>query len=72
MDLEKEQGKDSDIYTALFLLSRELVKLGDIPKEAITPELLKGLISADFNVLMEARSRLSNSLATFCHGPEGH
>jgi hypothetical protein len=72
LDVEKEEScRDSNTYTALFMLSRELVKLGDIPKEAITPELLKGMASVDFNALLEARSRLRESLGSFRETGEG-
>lgn len=66
LDVEKEDScKNSDTYTALFLLSRELVRLGEIPKETITPELLTGMTSVDFNALLEARTRLREGLGSF-------
>lgn len=46
-----ERAEKNKFYAGVCLLARRLVKLGDIPKESITPELLLKMETADFTAL---------------------
>ncbi|GHD63869.1 hypothetical protein [Jeongeupia chitinilytica] len=53
------QGVSTNLRLNVAMMARGLVKLGDIPPEEITYELLeKGLVDDDFDVLAEAREKL--------------
>lgn len=55
----EELGVGSNLRLNTAMLARSLVKLGDIPPEAITFELLEhNLVDDDYDVLSEARERL--------------
>lgn len=55
----EELGVGSNLRLNTAMLARALVKLGDIPREAITYELLdQNLVDDDYDVLAEARERL--------------
>lgn len=55
----EELGVGSNLRLNTAMLARGLVKLGDIPREAITYELLEqNLVDDDYDVLAEARERL--------------
>lgn len=55
----EELGVGSNLRLNTGMLARCLVKLGDIPREAITYELLdSSLIDDDYDVLSAARDRL--------------
>ncbi|WP_054285950.1 hypothetical protein [Gulbenkiania mobilis] len=55
----EELGVGSNLRLNTAMLARGLVKLGDIPPEAITYELLEqSLVDDDYDVLAEARERL--------------
>ncbi|MDR3631477.1 MAG: hypothetical protein P4L42_14195 [Desulfocapsaceae bacterium] len=52
-------------FFAVCLYASRLVKLGDLPKEAITPELLLDMHQDDYNEILEAAQRLETQEATF-------
>lgn len=55
----EEMGIGSNLKLNTAMLARCLVKLGDIPREAITYELLdQHLVDDDYDVLAEARDAL--------------
>ncbi|WP_024302221.1 hypothetical protein [Pseudogulbenkiania sp. MAI-1] len=55
----EEHGIGSNLKLNTAMLAHCLVKLGDIPREAITYELLEQyLVDDDFDVLTEARDQL--------------
>ncbi|WP_293766580.1 hypothetical protein [uncultured Aquitalea sp.] len=55
----EELGVGSNLRLNTAMLARALVRLGDIPSEAITYELLdKELVDDDYDVLATARDRL--------------
>jgi len=55
----EELGVGSNLRLNTAMLARALVKLGDIPREAITYTLLEQqMVDDDFDVLTEARERL--------------
>jgi hypothetical protein len=44
------------------MLARALVRLGDLPKERITPELLGGLVDDDYDLLLAVQAELKKKL----------
>lgn len=55
----EEVGPESNLRLNVAMLARSLVKLGTIPKEAITYELLdSALIDQDFDVLLKIQATL--------------
>ncbi|MFB0827690.1 hypothetical protein ACEU07_20655 [Chromobacterium violaceum] len=51
-------GVESNLQLNLDMFARTLVRLGTIPAEAITLELLEGMVDDDYDVLAQARSEL--------------
>lgn len=62
---ESVRAQRNDSYLGLCVLAKQLVKLGDIPKEKITPELLMPMYEVDLKVLMTASKRLESKLLSF-------
>ena len=52
-------------------LAKQLIKLGDIPGEDITPELIKGLFDDDASALVTASGRLDKRVSSFFRPKEG-
>jgi hypothetical protein len=63
--LADEKAKESETYLALVVLSRQLVRLGEIPKESITPELLMDCTEHDIQVIIKVKGELERKLASF-------
>lgn len=57
--------KDNELYSHLFVLSRMIVKLGDIPKDQITTDLLANLTEHDLMTLVTAKEALEQKLSSF-------
>ncbi len=55
----------SSIANLVFIYSRELVRLGTLPKGNITPQVLSTMHIDDYNELAAARERLSQRLKSF-------
>jgi hypothetical protein len=64
IDTVKEVGSDIvDANFTVHLLARTLLRLGDIPEEEITPELLKdNLIYEDYTALLQAARGVKKKL----------
>ena len=60
-----ERAKKNDAFFAVCLLAKQIVKLGELPKEAITPELLLNLCDADFKRIDDACKALNKRLLFF-------
>jgi hypothetical protein len=56
--LENDRARQNDHYLGLCVLSKQIIRLGDIPPAAITPELLMGLYEIDMTVINEGLRRL--------------
>lgn len=54
----EEHGVDSHMRLNAAMLARSLVRLGDIPAEAIGYELVASLVDDDFDVLASTREQL--------------
>ncbi|GFK94421.1 hypothetical protein NNJEOMEG_02266 [Fundidesulfovibrio magnetotacticus] len=65
MEWAVEQAPDGACPAKLarFIWSRALVRLGSLPPEKITPELLEGLHYAEYSVLDDAEKELAGKLA---------
>lgn len=63
--IEGERAQKNESYLGLCVLAKQLVKLGDVPKEKITPELLMSMYEVDLRALMEASKRLESKLLSF-------
>ncbi|OGQ60740.1 MAG: hypothetical protein A3J24_06415 [Deltaproteobacteria bacterium RIFCSPLOWO2_02_FULL_53_8] len=63
--LEDERARKNDAYFGVCLLAKQIVKLGEIPCDAITPELLGELYDEDVRELSQAKERLAKKLAAF-------
>lgn len=66
--MEDERAKKNNSYFGLCLLTKQIVKLGDIPCEKITPDLVMQLTDVDFEILVKAKEALESRLRTFLTG----
>lgn len=69
----KEYGgraERSDSFFSVCVTARRLQKVGDIPKEAITPELLMSMRQEDFNEISAASKRMEEKRRRFRAAPE--
>lgn len=58
IDAIEARSGSSNFRINTMMLAASLVKLGSIPREAITYDLLVGMVDDDFDVMAEARDRL--------------
>ncbi|QOD81432.1 hypothetical protein [Chromobacterium haemolyticum] len=58
IDAIETSGGGSNLRLNTMMLAASLVKLGSIPREAITFELLSTMVDDDYDVMTEARDRL--------------
>lgn len=63
--MEDPRALKNDGYFGVAVLVKQIVKLGDIPKEEITPSLVMGMWDVDLKALHEAQGRASQKLASF-------
>jgi phage FluMu protein gp41 len=63
--MEDERAQKNDSYFGVYCLAKQIEKLGDIPKEDITPDLVMALTETDFKALMAAKGRLEERLNSF-------
>jgi hypothetical protein len=62
---KKLTAEYSDSYFGIALYAEQLVKLGTLPKEAITAELLLDAYDMDMQVIMKGADSLRERLKTF-------
>lgn len=62
---EDERAARNDHYFNICLLARQIVKLGDIPKENITPDLVMSLLDIDFETLSNTKGAQVERLKSF-------
>jgi len=62
---EDERARKNDSYLGVVVVSKQLVKLGDIPKEAITPDLVMDMCDVDMEEINDALKRLKTNLLSF-------
>lgn len=63
--LEDERAQKNNSYFGLCLLTKQIVKLGNIPQDKITPELVMQLTDVDFEILVKAKEALESRLRSF-------
>lgn len=61
---ENQKESDSDTYQSILVFKAMLVKLGTIPKNKITDDILLDMYETDIKELAEARERLDKKLKT--------
>ncbi len=66
--LEEEKARENIRYREICMYACQVVKLGDIPKEEITGELLLSMFPQDFEVLTEAADTAQTRAETFQRG----
>ncbi|MDH3975616.1 MAG: hypothetical protein OEV42_15165 [Deltaproteobacteria bacterium] len=72
MDSEyADRANKNDHYFGICLLAGQLEKLGNIPVEEITPDLLLNMYDDDFRVIHLAKEALESRLSTFRKENEG-
>jgi len=65
---EDERARKNESYMGVVVVSKQLVKLGTVPKEAITPEMVMDMCDVDMEEINGALKRLQTKLRTF-RGP---
>ncbi len=63
--IEDDRAERNESYFGLCVLSKQIVKLGDIPKEKITTELLMDMHEVDLAAISDASRRLQKRLQSF-------
>jgi len=58
---DKARASEDNAYAAVCLWAKRIVRLGDIPAEAITPELVLDLSLEDFAALEKAGAQFSQA-----------
>lgn len=63
--MEDERAIKNESYFGICMLSKQIERLGEIPKEKITPDLIMSLTEVDGRVFMEAKEALEKRLLDF-------
>ena len=63
--MEEPRAQTNDAYRGVALTARQIERLGDLPAERITTELLMTMHDVDLGMIMEAASRLDARLLRF-------
>jgi len=69
--VEDERAQTNESYLGLTILSKQIVCLGTIPADKITPNLLMGMYEPDLVAIRNASERLRNRLYSFRGTGEG-
>lgn len=69
---QSERARTDPRYYELCQYAAQIVKLGDIPKELITGDLLLDMFEEDFDALVEAATRVRSRTREFCAAAEGN
>ena len=64
--IKDPRASDNEVAFALAVIARQLIKLGEIPRENINADLLSRLTAADLRILRTAREEAERKLDTFC------
>ena len=62
---ESDRAKTNEHYLGLAVLAKQLTRLGDIPPDKITPELLMDMYATDSEVMNAALKRLQERQKSF-------
>lgn len=63
--LDDDRAQNNNAYMGLAVLAGQVISLGSIPKDKITPELLMDLSDDDMNEINEGLARLRNRVKNF-------
>jgi len=63
--IEDDRARKNDSYLGLCVIAKQITKLGDIPKDKITAELLMNMYEIDLSAISEASRRLQKRLQSF-------
>jgi phage FluMu protein gp41 len=69
--MEDERAQTNQSYLGLVILSKQVTRLGDIPKEEITPEVFMEMHDIDLAEIHAASGRLAARLESFRAGGAG-
>ena len=58
IDALEEVGGDSNMRLSAAMLARSIIRLGEIPKDSISTDLILGLVDEDYDVLILAQNAL--------------
>lgn len=65
-DLQADEfASTSDEHMGVGVIARQIEKLGDLPREKITPELVMDMADIDFELLIRKQRELSEKLRSF-------
>jgi len=70
--IEDDRARRNENYLGLCIIAKQLIKLGEIPKEKITPELIMDMHEVDLTVIFDATRRLQKRLNSFRKQDETH
>ena len=68
--VEEDRARDNESYLGVVVLAKQMIKLGDIPREDITTNLLLGMYDVDIAAVNEALGRLRKRLLSFRDEPK--
>ena len=63
--MEDERAQKNESYFGICLLAKQIIKLGNIPEDQITPDLIMNLTEVDFKTMMEVKGALETRLNSF-------
>lgn len=66
---EDVRAVSNDVYFGLVVIAKRIVKLGDIPQESITPELLLDAYQMDLDAIYKGAKLQNDSLGGFSEKP---
>ncbi len=69
--VEDARAQTNESYLGLVILSKQLIRLGDIPSDELTPELFMGMYEPDLVTIRNASERLKKRLQSFRGGDDG-
>lgn len=63
--IEDDRARKNESYLGLSVIGKQIIRLGDIPKEKITAEMLMNMYEVDLAVISDASRRLQKRLQSF-------
>lgn len=69
--VEDPRAMRNESYLGLAVITNQIIRLGEIPKEEITPELMLDMYDADLAEIQQATGRLQTRLKSFRGAPQG-
>lgn len=63
--MEDALARDNDAYRGVALIAKQIERLGDLPRDRVTPDLLMSMFDIDMAKIMERAALLEGRLLTF-------